>query len=187
MKSYFLLLLGLFFLSSCDDIQDALDNIENEVDITTNFVIDIPVAIPDQNDPEISTVFTEYGGFDLLSSPEIAEKVGTPEQIKKVTINSIQYEYENFSGNVDAIVDSEFRFRDINNDPADFSTPPTNVANADLVGDLFTLNGDFSSVSEKITEEKVIIIIYRGNCSHNPAIFNTRVYINATVTLELDI
>jgi len=174
------------FLSSCDE-EDVLEFFEDpEVDITTNFVLSVGVDIQPLSDPEQSVSFFEGTAIDILSNPQVAEEIGEPDRIKEVVINSITYEFKNFTGNVDADVVGFISLPGPDGDVS-YDVPSVNAAEADLFGTIYNLEGNFSPVNQQVSELKGIGFIFSGNSSHNPVDFRLEVVINATVTVEVNL
>ncbi|WP_353776877.1 hypothetical protein [Winogradskyella sp. 3972H.M.0a.05] len=181
----YILLLGIVILFNCDELKDALPN---EIDITTTYVNTINVSTPlISGDPEADVSFQDAAAFDFLNNPDVAEYVGTPEQIKAIQILNIQYEYKNFSGNVDAeSLNSFFAIATAFMAVDTFPVANTNFAESDAFGTLFTVTGDFSNVNEFISESKVFSSVYGGTSTHNPADFSVEMTITVRLTLEVN-
>lgn len=176
--------IALFFILiiGCDEVEDIINQ---EVTVNSSFVVDIPITVVESNDPN----FPDFGrgvSYDVLSNPDVVELVGTPDRIKKIVINSVRYEYRNFTGNVDTDINGQFVFSTGANSGEAFPTPLVNVAQADLLGDIFTLSGNFEAVSETATNQKKVDFSYAGFASDNPASFIVQVIISADITVELD-
>ncbi|MEM1003086.1 MAG: hypothetical protein AAGH46_10600 [Bacteroidota bacterium] len=181
-----LLLCPILFLA-CDD-EDLLDFLEDpEIDVTTNFVFSFDVASPQLTDPNERVSFSNIQAIDILSNPQISEEIGEPERIKKVVINSVTYEFKNFSGNVDADVRGFLGFPGPDAQDQNFEMQEVNAAESDLFVYIYTLNGDFTGISARVTELTGIGCVYLGSSSHNPIDFTLEVIVNATVTLELNV
>jgi hypothetical protein len=181
-----LLFLILFIapLLSCDELIDAL---AGEVDLPISFVIDINnLAVPEDLSSDPNNSFRKYGYFDLLSNPDVADAVGTPEQVKKIVFNSVEYQYRNFSGNADAVVSGQLILA---NNSQSFNTQPVNVAQASLTSmitkESFNLQGA-QGVTILLNKDALIAVSYSGTSTENPLIFDTRLIISATVTVEIN-
>ncbi len=187
MKIKFLLLLVLLGIgTSCDELEELIE--DREVTVTTSYVNTININSPMTSDPEEDVGFQEGNGFDFLNNADVAEVVGTPEQIKKIEILSINYEYKNFSGNVDAFTKGARFFiatQFMNGEY--YPVQDENVAQADLLGAVFNLPGDFSAVNEFITNGKIFSYVFSGGLTDNPAVFNVEVTITARLTLEVNV
>ena len=181
----YILLFSALVLYNCDELKDALPN---EIDITTSYINTINISTPViSEDPEADVSFQDGAAFDFLNNPDVAEYVGTPEQIKAIEILSVQYEYKNFSGNVDAeSLNSFFAIATAFMAVDTFSAANTNFAEADVFGTLFTLSGDFSNVNEYISSSKIFSCVYSGTSTHNPADFNVEMTITVRLTLEVN-
>lgn len=183
--------LTLFFclclaLNSCDE-EDVLEFLEDpELDITTNFVMSVGVDIQPLSDPNQPVNFFEGTAYDIISNPQVAEEIGEPDRVKEVVINSITYEFKNFTGNVDADVNGFISLPGPDGDVS-YSVPIVNAAEADLFGTRYNLEGNFSPVNQRVSELKAIGLIFSGTSSHNPADFIFEVIINATVTVEVNL
>ena len=139
------------------------------------------------DDPETWQNFSVSGGFNILTNAEVSDALGTSGEIKKVEITNIQYEYKNFSGNVDAVtLGSSFSIATDFMNTQNFEIPTINIANSDLLGDLFYLNGDFSEINNFIAESNVFTYFFEGLISHNPALFDVEVTVTLKITIEID-
>jgi hypothetical protein len=181
-----LLFLILFIapLLSCDELNDAL---AGEVDLPISFIIDINnLAVPEDSSPDANNSFDGSGLFDVLSNPDVADAVGTPEQVKKIVLNSVEYQYRNFSGNADAVVSGQLILA---NNSQSFNTQPVNVAQASLTSmitkESFNLPGA-QGATVSLWDESSIQFIYQGTSTANPLTFDTRLIISATVTVEIN-
>ncbi|WP_298904378.1 hypothetical protein [uncultured Psychroserpens sp.] len=180
-----IMICSFFCMVSCEDeIRDLLD--DPEIDINASFVIPITVDVEGLNNPNQQITFSELGVYDLLSNPQIAEEVGEADRIERVVVNSITYEFKNFSGNVDADVGGLLLFI-VNSEAESFNLQTVNAAESDLFETVYNLPGNFEIISDKITETKTVFFNYNGNATHNPVAFTLQVIINATVTLRLNI
>ena len=151
------------------------------MDVPVTFV----VVVEDSAVPEDASMdggsFSAGTQFDILANPEIADVIGSPDQINSIRLTNVQYEYFNFSGNVDAVINGEIVFTG----GATFQTESVNVANADALGELFTLSGvNNTSIS---FENGMVVALTTGTSTADPAIFDTRLTISAVVTVEVNI
>ena len=180
-----LCLILLFPLLACDALEEL---VEQEFDENITFVLSFDVVSGETGNPDdevsLNTVSKSYF---VAQDPNIKEIINNPNEIKKIKINSVRYEYKNFSGNVDAKVVSAFSIGIGFGQDEIFNTPSTNAAQAALLGELFTLEGNFDKVSDFATESGGILVQHGGTASHNPASFLTQVTINATVTVQIDV
>lgn len=178
----------MFVFNGCDEL------IKKDVDVPITFTVTERIAVPEDSDPKAKNTFTAGGKYDILSHPDIANVIGTPDKIKKVKITKIEYKFENFSGNVDAILSGEIGLSSINaqgymgvNIGAFFEISPVNVANANLLSNRYTLNGDYNDVNDYLTQYVELQHAVIGVTTHNPAIFNIVLQVTATVTVEASI
>ena len=171
----------------CDLLEEAADR---ELDVPITFTLPLDVAVAEiAGSMDMGTSFeSSFGVFDVLSAPEVSSRIAEPDAISKIRVTRATYEYQNFSGNVDAVMEGNIGFGTGGiGGLIEFMTEPVNVANADLIGDQFTLNGDFETLSDRLTNgNSVVAAIYRGNCSHNPVIVQVLVTVDAVITVDLD-
>lgn len=171
----------LFILSGCDEL------IKKDVDVPITFEVFQEIDIPKTN-YEIS--YFDYDGyFDILSHPDIANAIGTPDKIKNIKITKIQYEFKNFSGNVDAVINGDIILPEesfSSNIPFErmFEIAPVKVAESVLLGELYTLNGDFKKVNEYLTQSTIFEYSFSGVSSRNPVNCLMVMHVFATVTVE---
>ena len=178
---YLALVIGF---TGCDKVKELIDM--QEIDLDTSFVVSFPFGITAMTDPATPVDFGRSMGYDILSNPDVAERIGTPEQIKKVVINSIQYEFRNFTGNVDANVSGAFIFEPGSQGDNVFIAETVNLANSDLLGTIYTLQGNFEGISERISQDRRVFFTNSGTSSHNPAGWIIDVIFTVTVTVELN-
>jgi len=186
-SKYVLLGLALFTLIACDVIEDI---VEQDIDIPVTLVLDLDIIVPENAEAPSTprSFFATPNAIDVLNIPEISDRFGTPEQIQGIRITNVQYEYRNFSGNVDAVLSGSFNFFGGSpNTETFYPAEPVNAAEADLLGDRFNLNGDYSPINEVLETTTVFAVGYDGLTSHNPVIVGVRLTISATVTGTIDI
>ncbi|MEO0571467.1 MAG: hypothetical protein AAF039_07150 [Bacteroidota bacterium] len=171
----------------CDLLEEASDR-DLDIPITITLALDVAVAEA-AGSMDVSTSFeSSLDVFDILSAPEVSSRIAEPDAISRIRVTGATYEYTNFSGNVDAVMEGNIRFGSGGIvGLVDFATAPVNVANADLLGDRFTLDGDFENLSNKLTNGiSAIAAVYEGNSSHNPVLVQVLVTVNAVITVDLD-
>ena len=186
-KYLFLFVLVPLLFCSCeeDDLTDFFS--DPEIDINTSFAIPLTIDEGANPDPNEMVGFGQIGGYDILTNPDIAEQVGEDDRIERVVITSVTYEFRNFSGNVDANVQGTMEFP-VGSGPNEvYNMPSVNAAESDLLENVYNLNGDFTSVSERITESKNVVFSYSGTSTHNPVSFILEVIVNVRVTVRLNI
>ncbi len=189
MKLIFIAIVAMFIFSACDEL------IKKDVDVPITFTVSSSMAIPEDSDPNATNAFGNSGSYDILSHPDVANVIGTPDKIKKIKITKIVYEFNNFSGNVDAtVVNGTIDLITIlNPDKYDgsglshFAFSTVNVAKATLLKEQFVLNGNFDGVSDVLSQEAIFFYRIGGTSTHNPAIFNIVLTVSATVTVEASI
>jgi len=172
------------FFFSCDEAEDFFNG---EVDITTSFSHTSQISVLEIDDPNTWQNFSVSGGFNILTNAEISDALGTSGEIKKVEITDIQYEYKNFSGNVDAVtLGSSFSIASGFMNTQNFTIPTINIAQSDLLEERFTLTGDFTEINSFIAETNVFTYGFEGLISHNPALFDVEVTVTLKITIEID-
>ncbi len=180
-----LCLILLFPLLACDALEEL---VEQEFDENISFVLSFGVDSEATGNPdEEVSLNTTSNSYFIAEDPNIRGIINDPNEIKKIKINSIRYEYKNFSGNVDAKVVSAFSIGIGFGQDEIFTTPSTNVAQAALLGELFTLEGNLDKVSDFATESGGVQMLHGGSATHNPVNFVTEVTINVTVTIQVDV
>ena len=177
-------LLIAVFNFSCDELEEL---VPDEIDITTSYVSNLNISSAMTNDPDESVMIQESFAFDFLNNSDVTEHVGTPEQIKRIEIVSVKYEYKNFSGNVDASSNCSLGLARGFMSLDFFEVTDTNFAEADLFGTLFTLSGDYSQVNDYVSDSKLFGGVYTGSSTHNPVDFTVEVTVTARLTLEINL
>lgn len=183
-KSFIVIVLIISPILSCEELDELL---VKDIDVPISFVIDINnLSVPDDPNEDADNSFNEGSNFNVRSNPDVANVISKPEQIKKVILNSVKYEYRNFSGNVDAIVTGAIEFFISGSTVSEtFVTERINVAQASLTTETFNLD-DAQGVKMPLDNSGTVYVIYRGYSSENPIQFDTRLIVNATVTVEVN-
>ena len=188
-KSFLVLILIISPLLSCEDLDEIL---VQEIDIPLSFVIDInDISVPDDQSPDAENTFLELGNYRISNNPDVDKYIHSEEQIKKIILNSVRYEYRNFSGNVDAIASGEIEFEaetyDTNNGKdVSLAIQPVNVAEASLSTELFNLQGAQGVSIPFDNVDGDINFVFLGTSTANPLIFDARFTVNVTVTVEVN-
>jgi len=165
-------------LSSCDEVLEPI-----EVEIPLTITLNGDVEIEETNDPTDGGFDQSPGGVDILNYPGVPDDIGTSEDIKSVRISSIKYEIKNFSGNVDANVNVTLRlFSD--NENEDFVGPTINAAEADLLDNIYDLDGFESSIENAISNIGGFNYFIVTQSSHNPANFVVEMKVRIVITYE---
>lgn len=187
-KTLILLTAVLFIFTSCDEL------VKKDVDVPITFTLIEQIAVPEDSDPKAENKYGVGGSYDILSHPDVANVIGTPDKIKKIQITKIRYEFDNFKGNVDAILSGVIGLPTKNGSgylgsyiDSYFEINPVNVAEANLLSNQYTLNGDFSKVNEYLSENVELQYAVMGVSTHNPVNFNIVLTVSATVTVEASI
>jgi hypothetical protein len=160
-----------------------------EVEVTRSFSHTIPIDIGEENDQTMDVSFSESGGANFFANLEVNGLDISQDQLKKVEMQSVKYEYRNFSGNVDVDLVSAFKLSTnfATSSTQSFSAANLNVAESDLLNIEYQLSGDFSAVNEYMTTNKILVYIYSGTASDNPAVFDVRVTITVKMTISVPI
>lgn len=183
-KPFLIGMILLLFLG-CDVLEEL---VEEEFDEDISFVLSFDVVSDETANPnEQVSLNTSSASYFFTEDPNIKQFISSPDEIKKIKVNSVRYEYKNFSGNVDAEIISSFSLSVGFGQSEIFNTPSTNVAQAALLSELFTLNGNLDNVSDFVSNNGSIMVLHGGTSTHNPVNFVTEVIINATVTIQVDI
>lgn len=178
----------LFVFNGCDEL------IKKDVEVPITIRLVERVTVPEDADEDAKNVFSAGGSYDILSHPDIANVIGTPDKIKKVKITEIKYGYTNFKGNVDAIISGVIGLPTNNGSgylgsfiEAYFEIKPVNVAESVLLSNQYTLSGDYTAVNEYLSQNIELQYAIMGNATKNPMIFDVVFNIEATVTVEASI
>lgn len=185
LKKIIVLNLILILLSGCDEL------IKKEVDVPITFEVFQEIDKQETSDQE--PIFRIEGYFDILSHPDIANAIGTPDKIKKIKITKIQYEFRNFEGNVNAKINGNIylpegkSYPNPSPDYYSYTIPPVKVVESVLFKELYTLDGYFNKVNEYLTKTTVFEYSFSGYSSHYPVNFYMVFHVSATVTVEASI
>lgn len=99
----FLFLFLLLPLLGCEALEDL---IEEEFDVSISFAGDLEIKSESAvNEPTDSiTIQTDLASYNIASDPDIADVIGSTDEITKIKIDRIRYSYKDFQGNEDAFV-----------------------------------------------------------------------------------
>ncbi|MGI9550122.1 MAG: hypothetical protein ACR2MT_02890 [Aurantibacter sp.] len=186
----FLFLFLLIPLMGCEELEEL---IEEEFDVTISFAGDLEIvsesSVSEPTDP--ITVQTDIAFYSIASDPDIAEVIGSTDEITKIKIDRIRYSYKDFQGNEEAfVIEGGFSFVNQNMSISTFQILDANinVAEADFRNDAFIIEDDFSEVEEGFNPNSPSVSIgYFGTLSHNPVDFKVGITIDVTVTIKPDI
>lgn len=181
----YIALISFIPLLGCDELEEFL---KTEITASVSYTNTLTINVPNEASPDTSVRFRANGSFNFFNNAEVKNVIKEPEQIKKIEIQTIKYEYIDFSGNVDAqTVGSYFFIATGFMNGESFPVANEKIAEADLLGTRFNLSGDFSRVNDYITSNKIFSYLYEGEVSHNPAFFKVKVTITAKLTLEVNV
>ncbi|MEM9679110.1 MAG: hypothetical protein AAF901_02200 [Bacteroidota bacterium] len=185
MKRLNYILLGMWMLIyGCDVLEDAF---EEEIEVQSTFITELETNVPNGATPEEAMEFQSNLGFwNFAEDPNVVEFLGDPDEITKIEINSVRYFYKDVVGNPNAFIEGEIIFVAGQGSDA-FETAVVNLAQADFNNTLFTLEGDFTTVNQAMTQFRSIGFSYSGSVSDNPVNFITDVSITVTVTIKPDL
>lgn len=183
LKTVFLLSASIFILCACDEL------ITKDVDVPITFEVFQEIDIKADPNPYQMVTFEYDGFYDILSHPDVANAIGTPDKIKKVQITKIKYEYRNFKGNVDAVIRGDVIMPEesfTHNIPFDrmFAMKSVKVAESALFSEQYTLDGNFNKVNEYLSQSAVFEYAFSGVTTHNPVNVITVFKVYATITVE---
>lgn len=180
---YIILICPLLFFS-CEELEELL---EEDIEVSISFQGNLEVESETLLNPEESIEINSEGAtYNITEDPEISELLesgtGTGE-IKKIEITQIRYLFQDFEGNVDANVTGAIQILDPSMFIQGFETVQTNLAMADQNNTLFTIDGDFSDINERITESGSLIVLFAGTASDNPVYFDVDITVLVKVTI----
>lgn len=183
LKLLFVVIVFCSIFFSCDELEELLFE---EVQITRSFTQTFLIEGLSEENPEMGFLRSASGGVNFSSNLKVDGIEIPKDQIKKIEISSFEYEYSNFSGNVDAKASSTF-FIDIRFNQASeiYNTPDYNVAESDLFNNEYKVTGDFTEVNEFMTKTKTIEYRHSTAVSHNPARFDIKIKTTVKITVSL--
>ena len=172
-----------FLLNGCDKLATK------DIDVPLSFEVFQEIDVPPQSYPSQVADFEYDGMFDIFSHPDITNAIGTRDLIKKIKITKIQYEFKNFSGNIDAVIKGDIILPEesfSSNIPLQkmFEISNVKVADAVLTKELYTLQGNFNDVNEHLTKSTIFEYSFAGISTHNPVKVWMVIKVSATVTVE---
>lgn len=186
LQSIVLLLLTFLLFSGCDEL------ITKNVDVPVYFEVFTEIDVQGDTSPDKDVKFIVGGEFDILSHPDVANAIGTPDKIKKVKITKIQYNYKNFVGNVDAVLSGTISMPRITKSSdedivKEYTINPVKVSESILINEQFTINGNFDGVNEYLAKEAKFQYAFVGISSHNPVNVWMVIKVTAEVSVEASI
>jgi|AVFP01.1.fsa_nt_gi hypothetical protein len=166
-----LIFTGIF--TGCDEADEL-----TEFDISESFTTTINVNIPGDSQSEAS--IDEFAGIDIINSPEIEDNYNL---IQSISINSITYEIDDFSG-FDGAVVSNASFT-LNGDT--ISIDDVTLEDADNNNTIFVLEDEvvFNSISQMLLNSSELSIGVSGTVNGTPVQFNVIVNFDITVTVDV--
>ncbi|WP_299222869.1 hypothetical protein [uncultured Psychroserpens sp.] len=179
-QHHYISILFIFVGLSCDEAKELF---EEEFDVETTFVTELEVNVPNDASQDAVEFQSNTGLWDFRNDPNVAEFLGSPDEITKIQITSVRYFYKDVVGNDDAFVEGEIVVA-VGQGTDEFDTVVTNLRQADENNTLYTLEGDFSNVNAALTLFDVMAFYYSGSVSDNPVRFVTDVSITAIVTIK---
>lgn len=170
--------LSFFVFFACDEAEELINEI-SEIDFTETVTRTFTVDLPEDSEGEV-VEWTETTTIDIASNPEIADNL---DLIKDVTINSLTYEIDNYSGVMDATVTQAFfefngtsiSVEDINLNTSDANNTVYSISNTSLLNEI----GDALQI------DPVISISLGGIVSSTPVRFDVILNLETTVTADL--
>jgi len=183
LKPSFYLVLLLPFLG-CEALNDLT---EQEVDIPITVFVNLAVAVPFDEDPDtpFKFPFSSKSSYSLLNDPVVSNAVDNPEDIVRLRINLVRYEYRNYIGEIEVSAYGDIQIVKPGT-VYSYATPQKNIAEADFANTIFTLEGDYATVDNFLSSDKSFEVYHEGTANANPAQFDTYITIDATVTVQVD-
>ena len=182
LKSFLMLLLLVPFFG-CDLVDDLT---EREIDIPITAFVNIQVAVPFDSDPVTPFMFpfSSSSSYSLLEDPVVTNAIDNPDDIVRLRINLVRYEYRDFTGEYEVLASGDIQIANLGA-VYTYSTKQTHVAEADMVNTRITLEGNYASVDNFLDRNKEFAVVYKGFTNANPAQFNTYITIDAVVTVKV--
>jgi len=164
---------------------DVLDELtEREIDIPITAFVTLQTAVPFDPNPT-SNEFKTREKYSLLSDPVLNNSVDNPDDIVRLRINLIRYEYRDFTGEFEVLASGDIKILNLGN-VYTYATPQVQVAEADNANTRYTLSGDYANVDNFLSDDKAFEVEYAGITNANPALFDTFITIDAIVTVKVD-
>ena len=173
-----ILSLSLFILVSCDEAEEIIDEL-TEIDFTETVSRTFTVDLPDDSEGEIVN-WSESTTIDITSNPEIEDNL---DLIKDITINSLTYEIDNFSGVMDAVVTEAFFEFNGNS----ISIENINLSDSDENNTVYSITDTnlLNQIGDALQTEPEITVSLGGTVSATPVRFDVILNLETTVTAEL--
>ena len=157
----YIFLFGIVLCFNCDELEEIL---EEEIQIQINARGLMHVDSPNLGDPSDPVdLESEFVTYNFLNDPEIEELVNDQSELKKIEIQRIRYQFQNFSGNTDAVAIGQIK---VVIAPSgvfqDYNTPQVHLETADNTNELYIIQGNFDAVNNFVTAFGSIgVCIYR--------------------------
>lgn len=182
-KKWCIYLVLILPLLGCEELEDLADQ---EIEIPVTAFVTLQVAVPFDPMPESNT-FSSSQTYFLGNDPVITNAVDNLDQVKKMQINLIEYEFRNFEGDFDILASGTFSLLKPYASGQGYTVPLTNVTQASFNGTEYTLEGDYSSIENVLGAGNSFIVDFRGQTDGNPALFDMFITLHGTVTVEVGV
>jgi hypothetical protein len=175
---YLSLLFALPLLfSGCDKIKQVSFNSEFSVTFAVN-----------ETSAGTNLPYFEMEAINLADDPDLEPYIN---DIKEITIKSISYKIENYSGAEDISFEGEIGFSKISAAAPELfsSTSPVLLfeKNQETTKTLLDFDSNATNrIRDILLSEKAIRVYADGLMSHGPASFDLKVYVFATITAETE-
>lgn len=165
---------SIALFTGCDEVDEL-----TEFDIRENFSTTINVNLPNDSQGQEASI-NEFASIDISDYPEIEDNLNL---VESISINSITYEIDNYSGIVGAIVtNASFTF---NGDT--ISIEDLNLEESDANNTIYELNDEvaFNSISQMLLNSSELSFGVTGTVSGTPVSFDVKVNFDITVTVDV--
>lgn len=164
------LLFTMVVVISCDKLEELAD-----VNITQSFTETVSVNVSEESSTPQS--WSESTTINIEMNPMIQDY---KDLIKKITINSLKFEIDDFSGVEGATIsDASMRFGETS-----IALEDINLQEADTNNTVFSVSesAQLNAIADELLEANIISATFSGMISGTPVEFDTIITLNITVT-----
>ena len=175
-----LLLIFLLPLLSCDELNDLADG---KFDLVRTEVFEFNIASDSSPDPEDDVEVSSTQTYNMAFDQGFTELVGTDlSAVEKVKVLEVSYEFQNFSGNVDALVTSIITF----SGPVKHTSESIKMSEAVILRELFKIEADFEPMNSWTAANKFFGVEYHAVSTGNPVNFRVKITVKFEVTVNAE-
>ncbi len=175
-KSFTLLILFAFILSSCDE-EDEITTVDFNQTITTTLNVDLP-----DDSQGVPATFTEVNTIDFSTVQQIQDNI---DDIQNAEIDALSYEIDNYSSPVNVMASNAT----LSFDNTTIQLPDIDLQQADNNNSVFPIDDPvvLAAIENALqSNNTVTTVTLNATLSSTPVYFEVIFYLDVTVTASGD-